>query len=102
VGVNTSSEFDRMRRSVGRAIDEGVDQTMTFLGSPSGRTARAVVATGLVLATPVILRHPFFRTPFGRVIEVAGAAAIIAKAADVIRDWEPASPTAPAPTLDTR
>ena len=101
--MSASSEFDRLRRSVGRAVDEGIDQTVGFLGSPTGRTARAVVATGLVLATPVILRHPFFRTPFGRVIEVAGAAALIAKAADVIRDWEPVSPaTAPAPNLDTR
>jgi hypothetical protein len=101
--VSASSEFDRVRRSVGRAVDEGIDQTVVFLGSPTGKTVRAVVATGLILTTPVILRHPFFRTPFGRVIEVAGAAALIAKAADVIRDWEPAPPaTAPAPTLDTR
>jgi hypothetical protein len=52
-----------------------------------------------VLATPMILRHPFFKTPFGRVIEIAGAAALIAKGAEIIRDWEPPSP---APNLDTR
>jgi hypothetical protein len=101
--MSASSEFDRVRRSVGRAVDEGIDQTVTFLVSPTGKTARAVVATGLVLATPAILRHPFFKTPFGRVIEVAGAAALIAKGAEIIRDWEPNQPaTAPAPTLDTR
>jgi hypothetical protein len=101
--MSASSEFDRVRRSVGRAVDEGLDQTVTFLGSPTGKTVRTVVATGLVLATPVILRHPFFRTPFGRVIEVAGAAALVAKAAEVIREWEPPPPpTAPAPNLDTR
>ena len=81
--MNASSEFERVRRSVEHAVDEGIDQTVTFLASPTGRTVRAVVATGLVIATPAILRHPFFRTPVGRVIEIAGAAAIIAKAADV-------------------
>jgi hypothetical protein len=101
--MEASSEFDRVRRSVGRAVDVSIDQTKTFLVSPTGKTVRAVVATGLVLATPVVLRHPFFRTPVGRLIEVAGAAALIAKAADVIRDWEPPPPaTAPAPNLDTR
>jgi hypothetical protein len=101
--VNASSEFDRVRRTVGRAVDEGIDQTFVFLGSPTGKTVRTVVATGLVLATPMILRHPFFKTPFGRVIEIAGAAALIAKGAEIIRDWEPPSPpTAPAPNLDTR
>lgn len=101
--MSASSEFARVRRSVGHAVDEGIDQTVTFLVSPTGRTVRAVVATGLVLATPVILRHPFFKTPFGRVIEVAGAAALIAKSAEIIREWEPHPPaTAPAPTLDTR
>ena len=37
----------------------------------------------------MILRHPFFRTPLGRAIELGGAAALIAKGATVIRDWEP-------------
>jgi hypothetical protein len=41
----------------------------------------------------MILRHPFFRTPFGRAIELGGAAALIAKGATVIRDWEPAPGT---------
>ena len=38
----------------------------------------------------MILRHPFFRTPLGRAIELGGAAALIAKGATIIRDWEPA------------
>jgi hypothetical protein len=38
----------------------------------------------------MILRHPFFRTPLGRVIEIGGAAALIAKGAAIIREWEPA------------
>jgi hypothetical protein len=100
--MDASSEFERLRRSVGRAVNEGIDQTMTFLGSPTGRTARAVVATGLVLATPVILRHPFFRTPVGRLIEVGGAAALIAKGAEIIRDWEPTPAAAPGAASSSR
>ena len=91
-----------MRRSVGHAVDQGIDQTVMFLGSPTGKTVRAVVATSLVVATPVILRHPFFKTPFGRAIQVAGAAAVIAKGAELIRDWEPSPPTGPGPVPDTR
>jgi hypothetical protein len=48
------------------------------------------VAAGLVLTTPLILRHPFFRTPPGRLVQVVGGAALIAKAADALRDWDPA------------
>jgi hypothetical protein len=48
-----------------------------------------------VLAAPIIFRHPFFRTPIGRVIVLAGGAAILTKAADAIRDWEPVPPNPP-------
>ena len=56
------------------------------------------VATGLVLAAPLILRHPFFRTPLGRTVEVVGLVALLPKLAEQIRGWEP-SPTVvrPAP-----
>jgi hypothetical protein len=45
----------------------------------------------------MILRHPFFRTPLGRAIEVGGAAALIAKGAAIIRGWEPAPGTTARP-----
>jgi hypothetical protein len=48
----------------------------------------------------MILRHPFFRTPLGRVVELAGAAALVAKVADVIRDWEP-GPVEPAAVTES-
>jgi len=54
------------------------------------RQVDSITAGGLLLATPMILRHPFFRTPLGRAIEIGGAAALIAKSAAIIRDWEPA------------
>jgi hypothetical protein len=72
------------------ALAVGLDQARTWLDSPSGRRFRAFAARGLVLAAPLILKHPFFKTPVGRLVEVAGGAALVVKVADAIRDWEPA------------
>jgi hypothetical protein len=88
--VNATAELGRLLDELGDAIDRGADQSRAFLVSPAGRRARSLTASGLLLATPIILRHPFFRTPLGRVIEIGGAAALIAKGAAIIRDWEPA------------
>ena len=88
--MNATAELGQLLDSFGDAVERGADQTRAFLASPAGRRVRAVTASGLLLATPMILRHPFFRTPLGRVIELGGAAALIAKGAAIIRDWEPA------------
>ncbi|HEY7660149.1 MAG TPA: hypothetical protein VIC58_06085 [Actinomycetota bacterium] len=89
-------------REVGRVVDDledavadGVEASREFLASPTGQRVRRIVAGGLVLAAPIIFRHPFFRTPIGRVIVLAGGAAILTKAADAIRDWEPVPPNPP-------
>ena len=51
---------------------------------------RAVVAAGLIVAAPAIARHPYVRsTRLLRLIGAAGGAALIVKAAEAIRDWEP-------------
>ena len=71
------------------AVNRGADETLEFLASPAGIRLRSVLAGGLVLATPMIMKHPFFRTPVGRVIQIGGAAALLAKAADALRDWDP-------------
>lgn len=76
------------------AVNRGADEALAFLASPAGIKFRAIVAGGLVLATPMIMKHPFFRTPVGRVIQIGGAAALLAKAADALRDWEPVAPSA--------
>jgi hypothetical protein len=95
--VNATAELGRLLGSLGGAVERGADQTRAFLASPTGRRVRTITASGLLLATPMILRHPFFRTPFGRAIELGGAAALIAKGATVIRDWEPGPGTATTP-----
>ena len=88
--MNATAELGQLLDALGDAIERGADQTRVFLASPAGRRVRSLTASGLLLATPMILRHPFFRTPLGRAIELGGAAALIAKGATVIRDWEPA------------
>ena len=110
--MNATEELGQLLGTLGVAVERGADQTRAFLASPAGRRARTITAGGLLLATPMILRHPFFRTPLGRAIELGGAAALIAKGATVIRDWEPGpatvatgagmSPTGAAPTDVTK
>jgi hypothetical protein len=88
--VNATAEVARLLDGIEDAIERGADQSRAFLVSPAGRRVRSLTASGLLLATPLILRHPFFRTPLGRAIEIGGAAALIAKGAAIIREWEPA------------
>jgi hypothetical protein len=94
--VNATAEIGQLLDALGDAIERGADESRAFLASPAGRRVRSLTASGLLLATPMVLRHPFFRTPLGRAIEIGGAAALIAKGAAIIRDWEPApGPVAP-------
>ena len=88
--MTTTAELGKLLDELGDALERGADQSREFLASPAGRRVRSLTASGLLLATPMILRHPFFRTPLGRVIEIGGAAALIAKGAAIIREWEPA------------
>ena len=69
---------------------EGLREAQLFLHSPGARKARAVVAAGLIVAAPVIARHPYVRSSkVLRLFGVAGGAVIIVKVAETIRDWEP-------------
>jgi hypothetical protein len=89
-----SRDLRRLWYSFEDAVNRGADETIEFLASPAGIRLRGILAGGLVLATPMIMKHPFFRTPVGRVIQIGGAAALLAKAADTLRDWEPTPPSA--------
>ncbi len=97
-----------VRRAIGynyvvrRAKDLGQELTETaasawvraedLLTSSTGRRMRNAAAAGLILAAPVVARLPATRaTPLGRLFLFAGGAALLMKAADVIRDWEPGS-----------
>jgi hypothetical protein len=93
VSEMATQDLRRLWTAFEDAVNRGADETLEFLASPAGIRLRAIVASGLVLATPMIMKHPFFRTPVGRVIQIGGAAALVAKAADALRDWEPPPPS---------
>jgi hypothetical protein len=72
-------------------VYDAVEDVKAYLGSPEGRELRRKTAAGLMLAAPVIARLPAIRaTKLGKVVGFAGGAALIIKAAEMIRDWEPA------------
>jgi hypothetical protein len=79
---------DVLREAADR-LNTTVDELLEFLDSPAGRRLRRVVATGLMLSVPLIMRIPGLkRTPMGRLVELAGGATLIVKLAEMIRDWE--------------
>lgn len=91
--IPSARELRRLADELEDALDRGIDDAQAWLASPTGRRFRAAAARGLLLAAPLILRHPFFKTPLGRVVELAGAAALVTRVAEGIRDWEPAAGT---------
>ena len=91
----SSDELGRLAGELQLAAERGVEDTRAWLASPTGRRYRALAAQSLIVSAPFILRHRFFRTPFGRLVEVAGGIALVAKVADLIRDWEPEAPGTP-------
>jgi hypothetical protein len=85
----TARELRRLAGELEAALARGVEEARVWLASPAGRRLRALTARGLLLATPIILRHPFFKTPLGRAIGITGAAALVKRVAEGLRDWEP-------------
>ena len=96
--VQGSSSVSARLHDVAGALGGGAERAKVWLDSPVGRRTRTVAARAMVLAAPIALRHPFFKTPVGRLVEIAGGVALVAKVADAIRDWEPVpAPTHPEP-----
>jgi hypothetical protein len=86
-----------LKRLAGR-FDTSFDEVVEYLDSPAGRRLRRMLATGIIVSVPLVMRLPGLRrTPVGRLIELAGGAAIVVKLAEWIRDWE-RDRTAPAAT----
>ncbi len=71
-------------------VGQGRDRIKAWLASPSGKLFRKRFATAVVFSAPLLLRSRAFRaTPLGRLVEIAGGAAILVKVAEALRDWEP-------------
>ncbi|MGH2683497.1 MAG: hypothetical protein ACRDIX_09730 [Actinomycetota bacterium] len=75
---------------VRKQVTEAAETVVGYLDSPEGRRLRSKVASGLIFAAPLLSRLPVVRrTPLGRALSLLGGAALIVKAAEIIRDWEP-------------
>ncbi len=75
---------------VTRRVSEGVDELRAYLASPEGQQLRKRIAQFAVVAAPLLFRMRFFRaTPVGRILGMVGGAALLVKAAEALRDWEP-------------
>ena len=78
--------YDRARDASKVAIDEA----KRFAASEQGRKIRHNVATGLMIAAPAVVSLPLVRrTWLGKVVELAGGAALVVAVAEKIRDWNP-------------
>ena len=78
--------YDRARAMTQMAVGEA----KRFAASEQGRRIRHNVATGLIVAAPAVVSLPVLRrTRLGKLIELAGGAALVVTVAERIRDWNP-------------
>jgi len=91
----TKRDFRRWGHELESAVDDGADEVRRWLATPQGRFLRSLAARMLIVSVPLIVRHPFFKTPVGRLVELAGGAAILINLAEFLRDWEPQPAAAP-------
>ena len=81
------SAADRVVSAAERALRDA----RWYLASPQGKNLRINVARGLMAVAPIVAGTPLMRRSLvGRVLGLAGAAAVVVKVAETIRDWEPA------------
>ncbi len=92
----SARDVRRWSHELESALDDGLNELQRWLATPQGRFLRSLAARLLLVSVPLIVRHPFFKTPVGRLVELAGGAAILVKLAELLRDWEPQPATAPA------
>jgi len=78
--------YDRAREVAQMAVGEA----KRLAASDQGRRIRHNVATGLIVAAPAVVSLPVLRrTRLGKLIELAGGAALVVTVAEKIRDWNP-------------
>ena len=78
--------YDRAREVTQMAVGEA----KRFAASEQGRRIRNNIATGLIVVAPAVVSLPVLRrTRLGKLIELAGGAALVVTVAERIRDWNP-------------
>jgi hypothetical protein len=76
-------------QEIATRLDGNVEELLDFLDSPTGRRLRKRLATGMIVSVPLVMRLPGLRrSAVGRLVEVAGGAALVVKLAEMLRDWE--------------
>jgi hypothetical protein len=86
-----SDERPDLVEELGRRLERGLEDIRAYLASPEGQELRRRIAQVAVIAAPLLFRMRFFRaSPVGRVLGLVGGAALLVKAAEALRDWEPA------------
>ena len=86
----SSHRFDINRfKELAERANMSLDEFLSFLDSPAGRRLRRVVATGMIVSIPLVMRIPGLRrSPIGRAVELVGGAALVVRLAEAVRDWE--------------
>ena len=84
-------------------LSQGTDEVRAYLASAEGVKLRRRVAQAMILGAPRLLRSPIFRTtPLGRLVGLLGGTAVLVKAAEALRDWEPAVAAVESADLEDR
>jgi hypothetical protein len=75
------------------AASDAASAARDFLASEQGRRIRHGLATAIILSAPLISEVPVIRrSTAARVLRTAAVGALIVKAAEWMRDWEPVAP----------
>lgn len=86
MGIRVTPMVDELQRRMSR----GTDEVRAYLASPEGQQLRRRAAQALIVAAPLLVRSRLFRATWvGRVVGIAGGAALVVKLAEALRDWEP-------------
>jgi HEAT repeat protein len=73
-----------------RRVERSIDEVKAYLASPEGQELRKRVAQVLLVASPLLFRSRLFTATWpGRILGLLGGAALVAKLAEALRDWEP-------------
>ena len=95
--TNVLDEVIDEARSAAESAKEAAERALRdarmYLASPQGKHMRANVARGLMALAPAMAGMPMLRRSWMvRLLGAAGAATVLIKVAEAIRDWEPEQP----------
>ena len=91
--MTPATPMERIQEIAERA-SVSFDEMLEFLDSPAGRRIRRILAAGLILSVPLVMRVPGLRrSGIGRAIELVGGTALVIRLAEALRDWEHDQPS---------